>query len=149
MHAWNNGFLSSGEAKSHNSGGRISVNFQAAHSWLWAWGFWFFLILHFPLNLQPRFAYCKDVDAAEFLSNLLCTWWLLVFVGLESFQAKPYLDPHLMNIGKRNLRKRRLQRRMMQAPRSCFATDWILITPKTANSWTSIRALHFWLNFRG
>lgn len=41
------------------------------------------------------------------------------YAGLELFQERQYLDPHLMTIGKRNLRKRQLQKRLMEAqPRS-------------------------------
>lgn len=37
------------------------------------------------------------------------------FAGLELFQARQYLDPHLMSTGKRSSRKRQRQRGLMQA----------------------------------
>ncbi|KAJ4714687.1 hypothetical protein OWV82_013137 [Melia azedarach] len=37
-----------------------------------------------------------------------------LFVALELFRGRQYLDPRLMSTGKRNFRKRQLQRSLMQ-----------------------------------
>jgi hypothetical protein len=44
---------------------------------------------------------------------------------LELFLGRQYLDPHLMSTGKRSIRKRQLQKRLMQAQVSRFYIEFI------------------------